>query len=100
VGILAVGEEVKDGLRTAAPTGGESDAAEPFEPIELEQRARVTMPGGWKMSQLQAEQPATTYAEFNRKPTGSVAAEERRHKLVARGRATVGATSSRDPSGL
>lgn len=53
-------------LYTDAPPGGEADAAEPFEPIELEQRALVTMPGGWKMSQLQAEQPATTYAEFKR----------------------------------
>jgi len=47
-------------LSTDAPAGGESEAAEPFEPIELEQRALVTMPGGWKMSQLQAEQPART----------------------------------------
>ncbi len=53
-------------LYTDAPPGGEADAAEPFEPIELEQRALVTMPGGWKMSQLQAEQPSTTYAEFKR----------------------------------
>jgi hypothetical protein len=47
-------------LYTDAPASGESDAAEPFEPIELEKRALVTMPGGWKMSQLQAEQPART----------------------------------------
>ena len=31
---------------------GEADAAEP---IELEQRALVTMPGGWKMSQLEIQ---------------------------------------------
>jgi len=53
-------------LYTDAPPGGEADAAEPFEPIELEQRALLTMPGGWKMSQLEAEQPSTTYAEFKR----------------------------------
>jgi len=40
-------------------SNGEADAAEPFEPIELEKRALLTMQGGWKMSQLQAEQPAT-----------------------------------------
>lgn len=45
-------------LYTDAPAGGEADAAEPFEPIELESRALMTMPGGWKMSQLHAEQPA------------------------------------------
>ncbi len=60
-------------LYTDAPAGGEADAAEPFEPIELEQRALVTMPGGWKMSQLQAEQPATTYAEFKREVLKEIA---------------------------
>jgi lambda family phage portal protein len=51
-------------LYTDAPAGGEADAAEPFEPIELEKRALVTMPSGWKMSQLQAEQPTTGHKEF------------------------------------
>lgn len=60
-------------LYTDAPAGGESEAAEPFEPIELEQRALVTMPGGWKMSQLQAEQPATTYAEFKKEVLNEIA---------------------------
>jgi capsid protein len=31
------------------------------------------MPGGWKMSQLQAEQPATTYAEFKREVLNEIA---------------------------
>ncbi|WP_460167033.1 phage portal protein [Thermostilla marina] len=60
-------------LYTDAPPGGEADAAEPFEPIELESRALLTMPGGWKMSQLQAEQPATTYAEFKREILNEIA---------------------------
>lgn len=60
-------------LYTDAPAGGEADAAEPFEPIELEQRALLTMPGGWRMSQLQAEQPATTYAEFKREILNEIA---------------------------
>jgi hypothetical protein len=60
-------------LYTDAPAGGESEAAEPFEPIELDQRALVTMPGGWKMSQLQAEQPATTYAEFKKEILNEIA---------------------------
>jgi lambda family phage portal protein len=51
-------------LYTDAPAGGEAEAAEPFEPIELEKRAFVTMPSGWKMSQLQAEQPTTGHKEF------------------------------------
>jgi len=47
-------------LYTDSPANGEADAAEPFEPIELEKRALVTMPGGWKMSQMEAQQPAQT----------------------------------------
>jgi lambda family phage portal protein len=60
-------------LYTDAPANGEADAAEPFEPIELEKRALLTMPGGWKMSQLQAEQPATTYAEFKKEILNEIA---------------------------
>jgi lambda family phage portal protein len=60
-------------LYTDAPANGEADLAEPFEPIELEKRALVTMPGGWKMSQLQAEQPATTYAEFKKEILNEIA---------------------------
>jgi lambda family phage portal protein len=60
-------------LYTDAPAGGEADAAEPFEPIELEQRALLTMPGGWRMSQLQAEQPSTSYAEFKREILNEIA---------------------------
>jgi capsid protein len=59
--VLAAAETAADFagiLYTDAPANGEADAAEPFEPIELEKRALVTMPGGWKMSQMQAEQPA------------------------------------------
>lgn len=60
-------------LYTDAPPGGEAEPAEPFEPIELEQRALITMPGGWKMSQLEAEQPSTTYAEFKREILNEIA---------------------------
>jgi lambda family phage portal protein len=60
-------------LYTDAPASGEADAAEPFEPIELEKRALVTMPGGWKMSQLQAEQPSTGYAEFKHEILNEIA---------------------------
>ncbi len=67
--LLAAAETTADFagiLYTESLAGGEADAAEPFEPIELEKRALLTMPGGWKMSQLQAEQPATIYDEFKR----------------------------------
>jgi lambda family phage portal protein len=65
--VLAAAETAADFagiLYTDAPANGEADSAEPFEPIELEKRALLTMPGGWKMSQLQAEQPTTQYGDF------------------------------------
>ena len=74
--VLAAAETAADFagiLYTDAPANGEADAAEPFEPIELEKRALLTMPGGWKMSQMQAEQPATTYAEFKREILNEIA---------------------------
>ncbi len=74
--VLAAAETAADFagiLYTDAPAGGEADAAEPFEPIELEKRALVTMPGGWKMSQMESEQPATTYGEFKREILNEIA---------------------------
>jgi len=47
-------------LYTDAPANGEADAIEPMDTIELEARALLTMPGGWKMGQVRAEQPGTT----------------------------------------
>ncbi len=41
--------------------------------IALEKRALLTMPSGWKMEQMRAEQPATTYAEFKREILNEIA---------------------------
>ncbi len=74
--VLAAAETAADFagiLYTDAPANGEADAAEPFESIQLEKRALVTMPGGWKMSQMQAEQPATTYKEFKHEILNEIA---------------------------
>jgi lambda family phage portal protein len=60
-------------LYTDAPASGESENAEPFESIELERGGLLTMPGGWKMNQLQAEQPTTTYGEFKREILNEIA---------------------------
>ena len=60
-------------LHTDAPANGEADAAEPFEPIELEKRMLLTMPGGWKMAQMRSEQPSTTYAEFKKEILNEIA---------------------------
>jgi lambda family phage portal protein len=74
--VLAAAETAADFagiLYTDAPANGEADAAEPFEPIELEKRALLTMPGGWKMAQMHAEQPATGYGEFKKEILNEIA---------------------------
>ena len=41
--------------------------------IELERNMLMTMPGGWKMSQIEPMQPATTYAEFKKEILNEIA---------------------------
>jgi capsid protein len=53
-------------LYTDAPANGEADEVDPMAMIELERNMLMTMPGGWKMGQLDPKQPSTTYAEFVR----------------------------------
>ena len=51
-------------LYTDAPPNGEADAVEAMDTIQLERNMLLTMPGGWKMSQVDPKQPVTTYGEF------------------------------------
>ncbi len=60
-------------LQTDAPPDGEADPIEPMDTVELEQRMLLTLPGGWKMAQMKAEQPSTTYAEFKREILNEIA---------------------------
>lgn len=48
------------------PPGGETENMEPVDTIQLGRGVMMTMPGGWKMGQVQAQQPSTTCAEFTR----------------------------------
>ena len=59
-------------LQSEAPADGAMEV-EPMDVIELEQRMLLTMPGGWKMAQMKAEQPSTTYAEFKREILSEIA---------------------------
>jgi len=60
-------------LYTDAPANGEAEKVEPMDVIELEKRMLLTMPGGWKMGQVEAQQPSTTYAEFKREILNEIA---------------------------
>jgi len=51
-------------IYTDAPADGESDPGEPFDIVELEKRMATTLPAGWKLGQVEACQPTTTYREF------------------------------------
>jgi capsid protein len=51
-------------LYTDSPANAEADEVDPLAMIELQRNMLMTMPGGWKMGQLDPKQPSTTYAEF------------------------------------
>jgi lambda family phage portal protein len=60
-------------LYTDAPANGEAESVEPMDLIELERGMLMTMPGGWKMSQMEAQFPTTTYGEFKREILNEIA---------------------------
>lgn len=61
-------------LRTSAPPpGGEAELADPWENIEIEQRALVTLPAGWDLTQLDSKHPSTTYGDFKREILNEIA---------------------------
>jgi lambda family phage portal protein len=60
-------------LYTDAPANGEADPVEPMDIVELERRMATVLPGGWKLGQITAEQPATTYGEFKKEILNEIA---------------------------
>lgn len=51
-------------IYTDAPAGGESADLEAMDMVSLEKRMATVLPEGWKLGQMQGEQPATGYAEY------------------------------------
>lgn len=51
----------------------EVDEVDPFQSMEIEKRTMVTLPEGWSVSQLRAEQPTSTYAMFKREILNEIA---------------------------
>jgi len=60
-------------LYTDSPANGEADPVEPMDLVELERRMATVLPGGWKLGQVAAEQPATTYGEFKQQILNEIA---------------------------
>jgi len=59
-------------LYTDAPANGEAQPLEPLDIVALEKRMATTLPDGWKLGQIRAEQPNTTYSEFKREILGEI----------------------------
>lgn len=60
-------------LYTDAPANGEASDVDPMDTIQLERNMLLTMPGGWKMAQLDPKQPATSYGDFKREILNEIA---------------------------
>jgi len=60
-------------LYTDSPADGEATSVTPMDSIELEMRSLLTMPEGWKMDQMRAEQPTTTYDMYVRAVLNEIA---------------------------
>jgi lambda family phage portal protein len=75
--VLAAAETAADLAAIMRTTGAvdvdEAKAAEEFERIEFERRAILTLPAGWDVTQMKAEQPTSTYAEVKREILNEIA---------------------------
>ncbi len=73
--VLAAAETAADFaavLYTDAPANGEAQPLEPLDIVALEKRMATTLPDGWKLGQIRAEQPNTSYSEFKREILGEI----------------------------
>ncbi len=59
-------------IYTDAPANGEAMPLDPMDIIPLEKRMATVLADGWKLGQIKAEQPATSYPEFKREILGEI----------------------------
>lgn len=64
---LAAAETAADlaGIIRTQNFAADPDELEPLDAVEIERRTLMTLPAGWDISQLRAEQPTTTYGDFS-----------------------------------
>ncbi len=60
-------------LFSDSPSIGEEPNWDPMDVVELEKRMATVLPEGWKLGQIKAEQPATSYSEFKREILNEIA---------------------------
>ncbi len=73
--VLAAAETAADFaavLYTDAPANGEAQPLEAMDVVELEKRMATVLADGWKLGQIKAEHPNTTYSEFKREILGEI----------------------------
>ena len=60
-------------LFTDAPANGEAQALEPMDIVEQKKRMATVLPDGWRLGQIEAHQPTTTYDMFKREILNEIA---------------------------
>lgn len=68
-----------------APNDDDGVEGEAFEAVEFERNMFTTLPGGYRLEQLKAEQPTTTYSEFKAELIDEAARCENVPSNIARG---------------
>lgn len=73
--VIAAAESAADfaGILHSDLAPDDAALADPFDTIALERNMLVTMPDGYDMTQIKAEQPVTTYGEFKKEILGEIA---------------------------
>ena len=73
--VLAAAETAADYaavIYTDSPANGEAQPLDPMDVVPLTKRMATVLADGWKLGQIKAEQPATTYPEFKREILGEI----------------------------
>ena len=60
-------------LFTDSPANGEAQSLEPMDTVQLEKRMATVLPDGWRLGQIEAQQPTTTYEMFKREILNEIA---------------------------
>jgi capsid protein len=60
-------------IYTDAPADAEASQVEPMDTVEMDRGTWMTMPFGWKIGQVKAEQPTTVYGDFKHEVINEIA---------------------------
>lgn len=60
-------------IYTDAPADADASGVEPMDQVELDRGTWMTMPFGWKIGQVRAEQPTTVYGDFKHEVINEIA---------------------------